>query len=93
MSEETEAEYKDAGGGKGIRAYFSHVNSREETSRLERSLQLAHQEIEDADEQETLAQERNTKAYAMEEKPTRELENEKTRHSYMSLQYAQEAGR
>jgi hypothetical protein len=90
--EETEAEYREAGGGKGLRAYFSLVNTRKRVSRLEKAMQLAHKEIEDADEQEMAAQARKRRAYAAAEKCSRELENEKAKLAYMSLQNAQEAG-
>ena len=90
--EEAEAEYKDAGGGNGLRAYFSLVNERKRITRLEKALDQAHKEIEDADEQEILVQTRKKKAYATAEKYTRELENSRSKLAYLSLQNAQEAG-
>ena len=55
-------------------------------------MQLAHKEIEDADEQEIAARARKKKAYAMAEKSTRELEKERAKLAHMSLQNAQETG-
>ena len=90
--EEAEAQYKEAGGGNGLRAYFSLVNERKRITRCEKALEQAHKEIEDADEQEILAQAKKKKAYTMAEKCSRELENARSKLAYLSLQNAQEAG-
>ena len=91
--EETQEAYRAAGGGKGMRGYFSLLNSRKKISRLEKLQQEAHQEIDDADEMQLRADERKKQALARAESVTRELDNERSKHAYMALQSAQEAGR
>ena len=46
--EETKTQLKEAGGGAGTRGHFALVNSRKRIARLEKGMEKAHQELEEA---------------------------------------------
>ena len=90
--EETKAQLKEAGGGAGTRGHFALVNSRKRIARLEKGMEKAHQELEEAQGRAHAALQDEKRAITKTEKIMRELENEKSKQAYLALQTAQEAG-